>query len=199
MKKRISLSFVVCATFLASGCSSVSLKTGNSNSSSNSDASINNGVSNGTSGSLGSSSGTKSTNTSNEAVKRHNEIRAEVFSGSKMTWNDSLALSAQSHADKLAKENAFYHSNSNYGENLYAHSSKGVSYVKAIDSWYSEKADYNTKTKTCNTGKTCGHYTQMIWENSTELGCGTSSSATWGTIVVCQYNPPGNYTGQKPY
>ena len=55
----------------------------------------------------------------------------------------------------------------------------------------------------------CGHYTQIVWRSTTEVGCGlrvcTTGSpfdshpgATW-TMVVCDYRPPGNFRGQRPY
>jgi len=42
-----------------------------------------------------------------------------------------------------------------------------------------------------------GHYTQVIWKNTTEVGCGVARS-NQGEIWVCNYNPPGNYQGQNP-
>lgn len=131
-------------------------------------------------------------------LSRNNEIRAEVFTGSELEWNVGIAASAQEHADYLGRNNLFEHSSSGYGENVYA-SSRDASYVDAVNSWYSEKSDFNVNTKTCNTGEQCGHYTQLIWKDTLEVGCGKSSSATWTTIVVCQYNPPGNYIGETPF
>jgi pathogenesis-related protein 1 len=54
----------------------------------------------------------------------------------------------------------------------------------------------------------CGHYTQIVWRSSQRLGCGVAVCTTgspWGspspswTYVVCNYDPPGNYVGQRPY
>ena len=137
-------------------------------------------------------------NDSAEMVVRNNEIRAEVYSGYPITWNESLALSAQSHADKLASTDSFEHSDTPNGENLFA-SSVPVGYMAAIDSWYKEKRDYNLDTKSCNLGEVCGHYTQLIWQETTEVGCGKASSPSLSTIIVCQYNPPGNYMGETPF
>ncbi len=133
-----------------------------------------------------------------EMVARNNEIRAELYQGHSILWDESLALSAQAHANYLALNNSFEHSNSNNGENLYA-SSLVTGYVTAINNWYSEKSDYNLDTKSCDSGKVCGHYTQLIWQETTEVGCGKSSSNSWTTIIVCQYNPPGNYLGEIPF
>ncbi|SFV65826.1 SCP-like family protein [hydrothermal vent metagenome] len=131
-------------------------------------------------------------------ITRNNEIRREVFTGAEIKWNIAIEASAQVHADYLAQNNLFTHSGTSYGENLYA-SGAEASFVDAVNAWYREKAEYNTNTKTCNTGKTCGHYTQLIWKDTLEVGCAKSSSASWKTIVVCQYNPPGNYIGQTAF
>jgi pathogenesis-related protein 1 len=39
----------------------------------------------------------------------------------------------------------------------------------------------------------------MIWHSTTELGMGQANCAGGGTVVVAEYNPPGNYIGEKPY
>jgi pathogenesis-related protein 1 len=48
----------------------------------------------------------------------------------------------------------------------------------------------------CYENKICGHYTQMVWKSTTEFGC-AKAKCTAGNkiteIVVCQYNPAGNY------
>eukprot|EP01088_Endostelium_zonatum_P019839 TRINITY_DN7053_c0_g1_i5.p1 TRINITY_DN7053_c0_g1~~TRINITY_DN7053_c0_g1_i5.p1 ORF type:complete len:578 (+),score=147.80 TRINITY_DN7053_c0_g1_i5:73-1806(+) len=52
----------------------------------------------------------------------------------------------------------------------------------------------------------CGHYTQQIWEQSTQLGCiivnctdYPVNSSQNGFQLVCDYLPAGNYLGQFPY
>jgi|GEM_PF-623713 len=137
-----------------------------------------------------------------DALKRHNEIRAEVFSGSEIVWSDEIAKSAQTYAEILGAKGVMEHDmNSKYGENL-AISSTSLSYTQATDMWYVEKSNYSYENG-CESGKVCGHYTQIIWKNSTEFGCGSavmdSGRFEGGTIVVCRYNPAGNYVNQKPY
>ena len=45
-----------------------------------------------------------------------------------------------------------------------------------------------------------GHFTQMVWKTTTEIGCAVGKRKDIpGYIVVCRYNPPGNVIGQKPY
>lgn len=134
-------------------------------------------------------------------VNRHNEIRAEVFTDAPMSWSDEIAKSAQIYAEAIGAKGVMEHDTSNnlYGENL-AISSTSLSYTKATDMWYGEKKDYTYgngfKSET-------GHYTQIIWKKSTQLGCASAvfQQGDWkgGTIVVCRYSPAGNYNGNKPY
>ncbi len=145
-------------------------------------------------------------------VAAHNAARAAVNPAPSvplpaMTWDATVAAAAQSWADQCN----FSHYTAGYGQNLYASTARSTSAAPTpqavIDSWVGEAADYNYSTNTCNSGAVCGHYTQVVWRNSTLLGCGItycttgspfSSSATWYN-VVCDYSPPGNYVGQKPY
>ncbi len=132
-------------------------------------------------------------------LNEHNRIRRQVYRGNDLVWSPALAASAQKHADYLASHNLFVHSQNGYGENLFA-SSAPAAIPDAVSSWYLEKKKFNPRTKKCYNGwYECGHYSQIIWRNSARLGCGRSSSRTWKTIVVCQYDPPGNYQGQVPY
>jgi len=48
-----------------------------------------------------------------------------------------------------------------------------------------------------------GHFTQVVWKNSTELGCGAAQGVKTfqgnqynAFYVVCQYGPAGNVIGQ---
>ena len=62
------------------------------------------------------------------------------------------------------------------------------------DNWYDEIAlyDYNNPGFSMATG----HFTQVIWKNSIELGVGLAFSAdNRAAWVVAQYSPPGNYGG----
>jgi len=137
-----------------------------------------------------------------DAVQRNNEIRAEVYSGSLLVWSQTLASSAQEYADILAVSGAFEHSGWGYGENIFASSYSSV-YLDAINAWYGEKENYNYADNSCIPGEQCGHYTQLIWKSTERFGCGkavyqTGTYEGW-TVIVCQYDPPGNYIGQRPY
>jgi pathogenesis-related protein 1 len=39
----------------------------------------------------------------------------------------------------------------------------------------------------------------VVWGNSVSLGCAKVTCSAGGTFIVCNYDPPGNVVGQKPY
>lgn len=41
-----------------------------------------------------------------------------------------------------------------------------------------------------------GHFTQVVWKDSTELGVGCAKTDNGKTYVVANYNPPGNMMGK---
>jgi uncharacterized protein YkwD len=93
------------------------------------------------------------------------------------------------------------------GENIAAFSSTlSNAPVHAVELWAGEADDYDYASNSCS--GVCGHYTQIVWRSSQRLGCGVavcSTGSPWGsaspnwTFVVCDYDPPGNFVGQRPY
>lgn len=46
----------------------------------------------------------------------------------------------------------------------------------------------------------CGHYTQLVWSTTKAVGCGNvTCNNELGVLIVCSYNPPGNYRGDNPF
>ncbi|CAN0920981.1 Pathogenesis-related protein 1 [Linum grandiflorum] len=129
----------------------------------------------------------------------HNEARSLVGVGP-VTWDNTLESYAQSYANqRAARDCSLVHSDGPYGENL-AWSSGELSGKDSVAMWVEEKADYDYDTNTCALGKMCGHYTQVVWESTTSIGCAKAAcSGGQGTFVICSYSPPGNYIGEKPY
>lgn len=132
-------------------------------------------------------------------VERHNYYRSKVGSPP-IKWNDSLAMFAQSWADHLAKTCDFEHSDADYGENIYW-SSAPADEIKVVDKWASEEKYFNHNDPTYyrNTSSKSGHYSQVIWAKSTELGAGYANCKNGSQIWVCVYNPAGNMIGEKAY
>lgn len=135
----------------------------------------------------------------NEILEAHNKYREEV-GVPPLEWSDSLASSAQKWADQLAAKGDLDHSSTNYGENLWSGSSGAFSQTRMVDRWGSEKQFFISGQPFPNAcqGGICGHYTQIIWKNTTEVGCGLASGKG-KDYLVCQYNPSGNFEGEMPY
>ena len=117
------------------------------------------------------------------------------------SWSDTVATSAHAWADHLATDSncgLVHESQRTYGENLAMGTNLGPQ--EAVDMWASEQSLYTWSptysSADFNTGS--GHYTQLVWRRSTQVGCG---SATCGRVVVisCRFSPPGNYIGQAVY
>lgn len=136
---------------------------------------------------------------SQDLLRAHNRWRAKVGVPN-LTWSNTLAAGAQEWANKLAASGTLQHdASSGFGENL-SISSGPQTPTEAVDNWGSEKTKCNYKGEPIGT-QTCvvGHYTQIVWRNSTELGCGVARAADGATFWVCRYNPAGNMMGEKPY
>lgn len=129
----------------------------------------------------------------------HNKVRADV-NVKPLSWSNQVAQHAQAWANNLAASGCkMQHSNdSNYGENLFMGTLGHYTVVDAAKSWESEKRYYSGAALNSSNWSKTGHYTQMVWHNTTELGC-AKVACNNSLIVVCNYDPAGNYMGQKPY
>lgn len=140
-------------------------------------------------------------------TSEHNRLRAlEAVGLPNLVWDATVASYAAEKVAYLAYNNncALNHNvgpaNPGYGENLAWASFTSYTAVAATNAWYNEKGDYTYASNSCASGKVCGHYTQVVWKNSTKLGCaGVICPNNGGIIYGCNYDPPGNYSGQKPY
>ncbi|MEM9487809.1 MAG: CAP domain-containing protein, partial [Myxococcota bacterium] len=140
----------------------------------------------------------------------HNDVRAGVGVGP-LTWDPALAEVAQAWADQCRDNDPpaglIDHNDGrsdNYpgyvGENIFG-SSGAATAADAVNGWANEVADYDYDSNSCNPGRVCGHYTQVVWANSERLGCALSrcSGLDFGNTIVCNYSPGGNYSGEWPY
>ncbi|CAB4321090.1 unnamed protein product [Prunus armeniaca] len=140
---------------------------------------------------------THAQDTPQDYLTAHNIARAEVNVGP-LSWDEKLQGYAQNYANQHIGDCDLVHSGGPYGENL-AKSTGDLSGTDAVSMWVAEKADYNYDSNTCADGKVCGHYTQVVWSNTARLGCANVRCKNGGTFIGCNYDPPGNYIGQKPY
>ena len=145
-------------------------------------------------------------------LSTHNEWRAKVGVPA-LGWSDTLALDAQGWADELKKKNncAMAHADQNqHGENVLDASAKvwkksgkrevqDISAKFVVDNLASEVLDYNYETNSCtNISPGCGHYTQIVWRDTNEVGCAKAICDDKSQVWVCRYNPP-QFKGERPY
>jgi uncharacterized protein YkwD len=159
----------------------------------------------------------------------HNSERAAV-KVPLLVWSDKLATDAATWADHMAVTRQFVHCGATpgcdthgEGENMQAQTyfmPDAPSTVKLQEGWVNEKSYYkqwatNSLPRTANwTGWSPGHYNQMVWNTTKEVGCATGFTPVLphtafgdnvhGVYLVCRYNPPGNIitnegTPGKPY
>lgn len=133
---------------------------------------------------------------SDAMLQAHNAVRAQV-GVAPLIWSSQLAGSAQEWANHLVATHTFAHRPGNrYGENLYTISGAYASPANVIGAWAGEARGYNLATNTC--GGVCGHYTQIVWRQTRAVGCAVASSG-YQQVWVCEYDPPGNVVGYRPY
>ena len=85
------------------------------------------------------------------------------------------------------------------GQNLYCSTEPELNIYDAITLWYDEIIDYNFEDDTCAPAMMCGHYTQVMWDDTDVIGCAHFTCDRMTDInpplqdavyVVCNYGPP---------
>jgi len=131
-----------------------------------------------------------------EIVSAHNEIRAQV-GVPPLVWSDRLEEIAEDWAKTLLSRREFSHRpNGKLGENLFAITGARSSTAEVIRVWANESRDYDYRSNRCR--NVCGHYTQIVWSDTKKVGCAVARDNR-REIWVCNYDPPGNWVGHRPY
>jgi pathogenesis-related protein 1 len=129
-------------------------------------------------------------------VDSHNAVRAAIRLP-QLVWSDKLAQRAQDWADTLLARRQFAHRpKSPYGENLFEITGGSAIPAQVVKAWAGEAKDYDYKSNRCH--DVCGHYTQIVWRNTKEVGRAVARGGG-REVWVCNYDPPGNYVGERPY
>ncbi|XP_026484738.1 peptidase inhibitor 16-like isoform X1 [Vanessa tameamea] len=140
----------------------------------------------------------KSNDFENEALEIHNEYRRE-HGVPPLVLNKDICKISQKWAEELAKNDKMAYSvNQTYGESVYCgwspDSNTKIKAKDCVDRWYNEINDFSfgKEPDVLN----CGHFTQIVWRSTKELGIGNAKSKSGKLYVVANYYPPGNYAGQ---
>ncbi len=142
--------------------------------------------------------------TKDEILRIHNEYRQKAGVPA-LEWSDELSAYAQQWADYLTKNGCVMKHRPQdgsykqvHGENLYMATIGFYSVADGIADWYNEKRLYNGDPISGSNFHAVGHYTQLMWANTTKLGAGIAY-CNGNFILVCNYDPPGNVMGQTPF
>ncbi|XUU59969.1 CAP domain-containing protein [Erythrobacter sp. HA6-11] len=138
-----------------------------------------------------------------ELLDAHNQERAE-FGAPKLKWSQRLARDAQVWAERLAREGRMRHANNDErggaGENLWMGSAGAYSASFMIRAFAEEKryfrpGEFPDVSRTGN-WRDVGHYTQVVWRETQEVGCAVSRNSR-DDFLVCRYWPAGNIYGRE--
>lgn len=153
----------------------------------------------------------------------HNVVRHRAGLES-VQWSDALEKLAAHRLTELVDGGCYIkHSSTEYrwysagfeyvGENLYKVINMEPTGVDIADAWYAEIDDYTYGVvgdkcvrEKCKDRKsppcTIGHFTQMMWQRTTHLGCARAECPNQKQrtfIAICHYGPGGNIGGQEPF
>ena len=163
-----------------------------------------------------SSPGTPAYASMHGMLEAHNRVRA-AHRLPLLTWSPQLATYSQDWANYLAANNRCKMKHRSvagkdfgqFGENLFWASPQNwsdgrleaqpVTASEVANAWAEEIVDYSYSRNSCRPGKQCGHYTQMVWRDTKQVGCAMTLCNSMEQLWVCSYNPPGNWIGQPPY
>jgi uncharacterized protein YkwD len=135
-------------------------------------------------------------------IHAHNRARRQYGSGP-LIWNQTLAADARAYAVNLARRNRFEHDPQfgrarKQGENLWMGTRTAYSYAEMIGALVDERRMFRPGRfpAVSRTGdwSHVGHYTQIVWPTTQQVGCATASNRA-NDYLVCRYWPAGNIVG----
>ena len=134
-------------------------------------------------------------------LQSHNAARAEVRAPA-LRWNAQLAADSAEYAEVLAAKNMIEHASEEVrkgaGENLWLGTTGFYSTREMMNAFLTEKQYFKPGTfpDVSATGNwvDVGHYTQIIWKDTQEVGCAVANNRQ-NDVLVCRYLPAGNWKG----
>jgi hypothetical protein len=121
----------------------------------------------------------------------------------RLVWSDTLAQHAKSWAERLAREDRMQHSDAKSrpgeGENLWSGTAGYYTPEAMVGGFIAERRHFKAGVfpNVSTTGKwtDVGHYSQVIWPTTSQLGCALAHNKA-RDYLVCRYSPPGNHFGR---
>jgi len=136
-----------------------------------------------------------------QALQAHNQLRAK-HGAPPVKLNKKLNEYAQNYANEIIRTGKVEHSNcmmdgTLVGENIATKSStNGQDFdgAEVSEAWYMEIGGYDFRKSEPQKGT--GHFTQLVWKATQELGVGKAKNGQGLIVVVANYLPPGNVVGK---
>ena len=123
-----------------------------------------------------------------------------------LVWSAKLSEHARKWAQTLAVSEMFEHApvgaDGGEGENLWTGSRDDYTPEEMIGFFIDESKLFKRRkfpdVSTTGRWEDVGHYTQIVWKDTREVGCAIASSRQ-SDYLVCRYWPAGNVIGQQVY
>jgi Cysteine-rich secretory protein family len=124
-----------------------------------------------------------------------------------LAWNRTLAREALDYARAMAVTKRFAPSEqpaarARQGENLWTGPRGDYTFAEMVDFWAAEKRAFIDAAipGTSRTGNWAdvGHYSQIVWRGTAQVGCALASNRT-DDYLVCRYFPAGNVLGETVF
>lgn len=134
-------------------------------------------------------------------LSAHNQERSRLGIAP-LRWSPVLAAQAAVWAKDLAARGAFEHARERFGagENLWMGTSGYYPPEVMIGAFIKEKQYFRSgkfpAVSTTGRWQDVGHYTQLIWPGTTQLGCAVAIGRG-NDVLVCRYYPAGNMFGAQ--
>ncbi|EPS64834.1 hypothetical protein M569_09947, partial [Genlisea aurea] len=132
----------------------------------------------------------------------HNAVRGRKAEAP-LEWDPQLRNYAVWWAQQRRRDCELLHSFKDgeftLGENIFWGGGGDWTAEDAVSSWAEEERYYRYWDNSCMYGQECGHYTQIVWKTTRRIGCARVLCDAGDVFVTCNYYPPGNYVGERPY
>ncbi len=146
-----------------------------------------------------------SVNESQRLLQAHNAERARLGL-QPLAWSAALARDAGDWARELLARRTLKHAGKSErkggGENLWMGTAGAWDSNAMVDMFLAERRHFRAATfpDVSLTGNwtDVGHYTQIVWRETRQVGCAIDSGNGLD-VLVCRYQPAGNVMGQAPF
>lgn len=145
-----------------------------------------------------------------ESILHYHNLHRSDHSASGLTWSDDLAGAANTLATRCeyGHDTSIVSASGDYGQNIaYGYDADLVGEKVISEMMYTDEAPYfaslyGEADPDMTNFEKWGHFTQIVWKATTQVGCATVSCSDLKNVggpapyTVCNYGSPGNYAGE---